>query len=117
MAPRPPDGDFLVPDGPGLTSAGVFDADGKLISYLFQTLPLPAGKHPFWLPARSYVGQTILPGSYNVRVVKGDLTGIIWAGSAIPITRTPPVTAGRADIPALPSTTKAGCSSATSRPM
>ncbi len=74
VAPRPPDGDFLVPDGPGLTSAGVFDADGKLISYLFQMLPLAAGKYPCWLPARSYVGKPIAPGSYTVRVVKGDLT-------------------------------------------
>jgi len=72
--PRAADGTFEVPIGNGLTSAGVFDAKGKLVTYLFQTLPLPAGKHAFWLPARSYIGQPIAPGSYEVRVVKGDLT-------------------------------------------
>ena len=72
-APRPADGSFTVPAGKGLSSAGVFDAHGRLVAYLFQTLPIPAGKHPFWLPARSYIGQPIAPGAYQVRVVKGDL--------------------------------------------
>ena len=72
-APRPPDGTFTVPAGSGLPSAGVFDAHGRLLTYLFQTLPIPAGKHPFWLPARSYTGKPIEPGTYEVRVVKGDL--------------------------------------------
>lgn len=72
-APRPADGSFMVPDGAGLVSAGVFDARGKLVSYFFQTLPLPAGRHRFWLPARSFSGQPIAAGNYEVRVVRGDL--------------------------------------------
>ncbi len=46
----PSDGAFTVPAGAGQTSAGVFDADNRLVSYLFQTLPLPAGT-PLWLPS------------------------------------------------------------------
>ena len=71
--PRPADGTFTVPSGKGLVSAGAFDKNGRLVSYLFQTLPLPEGKHPFWLPPRSYIGKPIDPGDYEVRVVKGDL--------------------------------------------
>jgi parallel beta-helix repeat protein len=57
----------------GIKSAGVFKKDGTLLSYLFHNLPLPAGEHSFWLPARDYTGNLIAQGDYEVRLVESDL--------------------------------------------
>ncbi len=72
-APRPADGAFSVAWGGGLASAGVFDPNGKLLSYLFHTLPLSKGKHSFWLPSRSWKGRAIAAGEYEVRLVESKL--------------------------------------------
>jgi parallel beta-helix repeat protein len=72
QAPRPPDGEFTVAGDDGLKSAGVFTKDGFLIAYLFQNLPLPAGKYAFWLPPRDYLNRPIPAGDYEVRVAESD---------------------------------------------
>ena len=72
-APRPAEGTLTVTSGMGLSSAGVFDSKGKLISYLFQSLPLRAGKYSVWLPPRTYKGRKIEPGEYEVRLVESRL--------------------------------------------
>ena len=72
-APRPADGTVTVASSIGLSSAGVFDPKGKLVSYLFQALPLRVGKYSFWLPARTYKGRNIEPGEYEVRLVESHL--------------------------------------------
>ncbi len=64
---------MTVAAGIGITSAGVFDGKGKLVAYLFQGLPLRAGKYPFWLPGRSYKGRVIEAGEYEVRQVESKL--------------------------------------------
>jgi len=56
----------------GVKSAGVFTKDGMPVSYLFQNLPLPKGTYAFWLPVRSYAGQPIAAGDYEVRLVESD---------------------------------------------
>lgn len=72
-APRPPDGTLRVSAGIGLTSAGVFDSKGRLLSYLFQGLPLVVGEHLFWLPSRSYKGRNVEAGEYEVRVLESKM--------------------------------------------
>jgi len=72
-ASRPADGKFTVPDGEGLASAGVFDASGKLVDYLFQCMALKGGEYSFWLPSRNYRGQKVQAGRYEVRVIKSKL--------------------------------------------
>jgi parallel beta-helix repeat protein len=70
--PRPPDGTLVVRSDEGIKSAGIFDARGREVAYLFHNLPLRAGEHPFWFPARDYVGRKIPPGTYEVRSVEAD---------------------------------------------
>ncbi len=71
-APRAADEQFTVASDKGLKSAGVFNKDGVLISYLFHNQPLPKGTHSFWLPVRDYVGQPIPAGDYEVRLAESD---------------------------------------------
>ena len=40
--------------------------------YLFHNLPLPAGDHPIWFPARDAFGRKIPAGTYEVRTVEAD---------------------------------------------
>jgi parallel beta-helix repeat protein len=70
--PREADGDFTVTSVAGLKSAGVFTKDGFLVAYLFQNLPLPAGRHAFWLPPRDFLNRPIAAGDYEVRVAESD---------------------------------------------
>jgi nitrous oxidase accessory protein NosD len=70
---RPADGTLTVKSGAGVTSAGLFTPDGRLVRYLFQNLPLPAGRHEFWLPSRDWQGRPIPTGAYEVRTVEADL--------------------------------------------
>ncbi len=72
-APRAADGEFIVSSGQGVTSAGVFDSNDKLVAYLFQTLPLAQGKYSFWLPSRTYRAEPIEAGDYEVRVLESKL--------------------------------------------
>lgn len=72
-APRPPDGFFKVTSGKGITSAGVFTPDGKEVAYLFQNMPLAAGRYPFWLPTRDFQYRRIPPGQYDVRTTESNL--------------------------------------------
>lgn len=86
-APRPADGKFTVQGGPGvtssgITSAGLYSADGKQVALLFQNLPLAKGTYDFWLPG----GLKLAPGSYEVRVAESDVhlryIGLIGNGDA-----------------------------------
>ncbi len=70
--PRPADGTLTIRSDAGIKSAGVFDDRGREVSYLFHNLPLPAGDHPFWLPARDAFGRRIAAGTYEVRSVEAD---------------------------------------------
>ena len=58
---------------PGVKSAGIFDTDGVLVSYLFHNLALPAGDYPYTWPTRDWQGRPIVPGTYELRVVESDL--------------------------------------------
>lgn len=71
--PRPADGAFIVSRGVGLTSAGLFTADGVLINYLFHNLPLRRGAYAYRLPNRTFDGKPIVPGRYEVRVTESAL--------------------------------------------
>jgi len=73
-APRPADGRFTVESGSGVTSAGLFTADGRCVRYLFQNLPLAKGNYEFWLPSRDWQGRTIPAGDYDLRTVESDLS-------------------------------------------
>ena len=81
---RPADGVLVVKGGQGLSSAGIFTPDGAVVTYLFHNLPLTRGKHNFWLPSRSYQGQPILPGKYEVRLAESDLQWehLGWIGNS-----------------------------------
>ena len=72
-APRAADGELTVSSDDGLKSAGAFTKDGKLVAYFFHNMPLPKGKHAFWVPARDYLGQPIPAGKYDVRLAESDL--------------------------------------------
>jgi len=78
---RPADAVLDVPAGDGVVSAGVFTPQGKLITYLFNDLPLRPGKQSVWLPARSDTFQPIAAGEYELRAVraklKWDYVGVI----------------------------------------
>ena len=70
---RPADGQFEVTAKEGAVSAGLFQPNGTLVAYLFQNLPLPAGKYAYWLPPRNWEGKPIPPGQYELRLAQGDL--------------------------------------------
>ena len=69
---RPADGTLTVRSDAGIKSAGIFDGNGREVAYLFHNLPLPAGEHPFWFPARDALGRKIPAGTYEVRSVEAD---------------------------------------------
>ncbi|MFM9195663.1 MAG: NosD domain-containing protein, partial [Planctomycetia bacterium] len=71
--PRPADGAFEITSGAGVASAGLYTPAGDLVAYLFQYQPLPKGRHEFWLPSRTWTGQPIAAGDYEVRVTESDL--------------------------------------------
>ena len=72
-APRPADGTFTVPEGKGLTSVGVFEANGRLVTLSLSDAAgharraslLAAGPFRHW--------SADCRGEYQVRLVKGDL--------------------------------------------
>ena len=70
---RKPDGEFTVADGATLKSAALCHADGRMLTELFQNLPLPAGQHAFYIPNRDQSNQPIVPGDYEVRLVESGL--------------------------------------------
>lgn len=70
---RPADGKFEVESGAGVTSAGLFTKTGDLVAYLFQNQPLPKGRYEFWLPSRTWTGQPVTAGGYEVKVTEADL--------------------------------------------
>ena len=72
-ATQPPAGKLTVKSGAGLTSAGLYTKNGRLVNYLFQNQPLAKGKHAFWLPTRDWQGRPIAAGDFEVRVVESDL--------------------------------------------
>ncbi len=69
---RPADGSLVVRSDAGIKSAGIFDAQGREVAYLFHNLPLAAGEYPYWFPVRDYLGRAIPAGSYEVRSVEAD---------------------------------------------
>lgn len=73
QAQRPAAGQFMIQSDEGIKSAGVFNAEGREVTYLFHELPLPKGTYSFWLPPRDYVGRPILAGKYDVRVAGSNL--------------------------------------------
>lgn len=94
--PRPADGKLTVRSDAGIKSAGLFDGRGREVAYLFHNLPLPAGDHPFWFPARDAFGRAIPEGTYEVRSVEADhrwdyLGWVGDTGEAAPPGRTAPV--------------------------
>jgi len=72
-APRPADGQLDITTDTGIKSAGVFTKEGRLVCYLFHNLPLRKGRYPFWLPARTFEGQPIAAGTYEVRLAESNL--------------------------------------------
>jgi hypothetical protein len=81
---RAPDGTIVVRSDAGITSAGVFAADGREVAYLFHNLPLAAGPHPFWLPPRDFAGRAIPAGTYELRTVESALSWeyLHWVGDS-----------------------------------
>jgi hypothetical protein len=66
---RPADGKFTVRSGEGVTSAGLYAADGKKVASLFNNLPLAKGTYEFWLPG----GLKCQAGQYHLRLVESNL--------------------------------------------
>ncbi len=59
--------------GEGVTSAGLYAPDGRLVAYLFQNLPLTKGQYPYWLPARNWQGQPIPAANYTLKTAESHL--------------------------------------------
>ncbi len=72
-APRPADGTFAIGDTSGVTSAGVFTAEGREVCYLFQNLPLRKGTYSYWLPSRDFQGKPIPAGKFELRIANAAL--------------------------------------------
>ena len=70
---RKADGAFTVQSGAGVTSAGLFTQDDRLVIYLFQNLPLQKGAYHYWLPSRDWQGRAIGAGKYKLKTVEADL--------------------------------------------
>ena len=70
---RQADGAITVADGGKLVSAALYRRDGSMLTELFQNLPLPAGEHRFFVPARDQSNQPIPPGDYELRLVESAL--------------------------------------------
>jgi Right handed beta helix region len=73
--PRPADGLLTIHADAGVKSAGLFAPDGREVVLLFQDLPLPAGKIPFWLPPRDVQGRPIAAGTYELRTAERGSPG------------------------------------------
>ncbi len=71
--PRPADGTFEIAGSGGVASAGLYTKTGDLVAYLFQNQPLPKGRHEFWLPSRTWTGQPLTAGDYELKVTQADL--------------------------------------------
>lgn len=71
---RSPDGRITIRNDAGRKSAGLFAPEGREVVRLFQELPLPAGVHPFWFPARDSQGRPPAAGTYELKTVEGQLT-------------------------------------------
>ena len=71
---RPADGSFDVESAAGYKSAGLYDADNRLVAWLFQMLPLRKGGHRYWVPSRDWQGRPIPAGKYTLRISEADLT-------------------------------------------
>ena len=54
---------------PALTSAAVFDRDGRLVDVLWTREQIPAGKHVAYWDGRNQVHERMPPGDYEFRVV------------------------------------------------
>jgi Periplasmic copper-binding protein (NosD) len=72
-ASRRPDGSFTVSSADGVKSAGLYDGRGVQKAVLFQNLPVPRGKHEFWLPSRDQWNRLLPAGQYEVRLVESQL--------------------------------------------
>jgi len=69
----PSDFSYTLPQG-GMTSAGVFDADGRLVRTLWRLTSMPAGKHAGVWDGMTDLAAPADPGSYEVRVVLNNGT-------------------------------------------
>ncbi len=92
--PRPADGTFEVKSGAGVASAGLYTKAGDLVAYLFQNQPLPKGRHEFWLPSRTWTGQPLTAGDYDLKVTEADLAFeyVAAAGNGDAVTSAQPKT-------------------------
>lgn len=68
-----PAGTFAVAQNDTLKSAALYHRDGRMLVELFQNMPLPAGPHPFFVPARDQFNQPITAGDYELRLVESNL--------------------------------------------
>jgi parallel beta-helix repeat protein len=68
-----PAGTFTVAKDDTLTSAALYHRDGRMLVELFQNMPLPAGSHPFFVPARDQYNRPIAAGDYELRLVESNL--------------------------------------------
>jgi hypothetical protein len=71
--PRKADGSFTIFSADGVKSAGLYDSRGAQMASLFQNLPLPKGKHDFWLPSRDLWNRALPAARYEVRLVESQL--------------------------------------------
>jgi 5,10-methylenetetrahydromethanopterin reductase len=92
--PRPADGTFDVASGAGVASAGLYTKAGDLVAYLFHNQPLPKGRYEFWLPSRTWTGQPIAAGDYELKVTEADLAFeyVAAAGNGDAVTSAAPMT-------------------------
>jgi hypothetical protein len=92
--PRPADGTFEIRSGAGVASAGLYTKAGDLVAYLFQNQPLPKGRFEFWLPSRTWTGQPIAAGDYELKVTEADLAFeyVAAAGNGDAVTSAAPMT-------------------------
>ena len=67
------DAAFTIADDRGTKSVGLFTRDGRLVRYLFHDLPLKKGEYGCTLPTRSQLGEAVLPGDYELRLVESNL--------------------------------------------
>ncbi len=71
---RKPDGTFTISSADGVKSAALYNANNIQVAALFQNMPLPVGKHNFWVPTRDSWNRPLPTGDYEVRVVESQLT-------------------------------------------
>ncbi len=82
IATRPADGKFNVTGDEGTTSAGIYSKEGRLLTWLFNNLPLKKGTYSFWVPPRDLYGQPITAGDYELRTAQANLR-FVPVGSGI----------------------------------